>query len=336
MGSSNLDGMRISIVIPVYNGGNKFNLCLESLSKCSPPPEEVIVVADGDSDGSWKRADGYGFRSILLEKRGGPARARNHGAESASGDYLFFIDADVTVDKNIIDAVHLAIENHPDADAIVGSYDDSPCEPGFVSQFKNLQHHYVHQNANEDAKTFWGACGIIKRSVFNELGGFDESYNKASIEDIAFGYRLIKAGYKIRLVKELQVKHLKEWTFYSLLKTDIFLRAIPWTQLILQEKRMENDLNLSWASRFSTISAFFLLITTLMQIRNKIPGKVWLTNISLQLYLNRSFLLFLFRRRGFIFTVQAFFLHWIYYLYSGSAFIAGMVLYQLQNKTRKG
>ena len=47
------------------------------------------------------------------------------------------------------------------------------------------------------------------------MGGFDEGYHEPTIEDIDLGYRLKKAGYRIQLVKELQVKHLKRWEFLS-------------------------------------------------------------------------------------------------------------------------
>ena len=76
------------------------------------------------------------------------------------------------------------------------------------------------------------------------LGGFDEGYRQPSIEDIELGYRLKQAGHRIRLCKALQVKHLKRWSVVSLLKSDFFDRALPWTELILRDRRVINDLNL--------------------------------------------------------------------------------------------
>ena len=70
------------------------------------------------------------------------------------------------------------------------------------------------QNSNADANTFWAGCGAIRRSVFKDVGGFDEKkYKKPSIEDIDLGYRLSQKGYKIFLDKDIQVKHLKSWNF---------------------------------------------------------------------------------------------------------------------------
>jgi hypothetical protein len=60
-----------------------------------------------------------------------------------------------------------AFQNDHDLAAVIGSYDDEPFEPNFLSQYKNLLHHYVHQTANRDASTFWGACGAIRRESFD-------------------------------------------------------------------------------------------------------------------------------------------------------------------------
>ena len=76
----------VSIIIPVYNGGEKFRRCLSSVAACAPPPKEVIVVSDGDTDGSWRVAEEYGTQVLRIPTSGGPARARNLGAEKAKGD----------------------------------------------------------------------------------------------------------------------------------------------------------------------------------------------------------------------------------------------------------
>ena len=181
---------RISVVIPVFNGGEKFRLCLESLESCIPSPAEIIVVADGESDGSWKYAQQKGYTTILIETTGGPAKARNEGAMKAAGDIILFIDADVTVSKDIIERVSEFFSSNTIAAAAMGSYDDAPFEKDHLSQYRNLLHHFTHQCANTNASTFWGACGAIRRDVFISSGGFNESYTLPCIEDIELGYRL--------------------------------------------------------------------------------------------------------------------------------------------------
>ena len=78
----------------------------------------------------------------------------------------------------------------------------APRLQGVVSQYRNLLHHFVHQHGNSEASTFWAGCGAIRRSVFEEMGGFDEQrFPTPSIEDIELGYRLRQAGHRILLDK---------------------------------------------------------------------------------------------------------------------------------------
>ncbi|MFN8461599.1 MAG: hypothetical protein U0X93_07500 [Anaerolineales bacterium] len=93
------------------------------------------------------------------------------------------------------------------------------------------------------------------------MGGFDAvKYPQPSIEDIELGRRLSMQGYKIVIDKAIQVKHLKRWTLTNLIKTDIFSRGIPWTQLILADRAIPNDLNLETSQRWSALLSGALLM----------------------------------------------------------------------------
>ena len=321
----------VSIIVPVFNGGEKFGRCLDSLKHCDPPPLEVIVVADGLSDGSWHLAKEQGFKTVVLDDNGGPARARNIGARSACGDILLFIDVDVLVQKDIIEHIQETFVQTKNLDAIIGSYDSNPTEKSFISQYRNLLHHFVHQTAREDASTFWGACGAIRRSTFLQEGGFNERYKTPSIEDIELGYRLKEKGCKIMLRKELQVTHMKRWTLISMLKTDIFSRSIPWTRLLLQKNCIVNDLNLSFSGRFSTVLIFLLLLSPLIWGTSSYNSILMVGCFSLLLALNGNFYRLLWRKHGLFFMLRALPLHWLYFFYSGISF-----LYTLINHTFTG
>ncbi len=198
-----LTELSISVIIPVYNGGEILCQSLSAISASLERPQEVIVVADGDTDNSWQVATDWGAKVIRVKEKGGPAQARNLGASEAQGDILFFVDADVTIAPDTINQVRLAFAKDDSLAALIGSYDDTPGASNFLSQYKNLFHHYTHQNAYEDAFTFWGACGAIRRDIFSVMGGFDESYRRPCVEDIELGYRLKAAGEKIKLDKTL-------------------------------------------------------------------------------------------------------------------------------------
>jgi cellulose synthase/poly-beta-1,6-N-acetylglucosamine synthase-like glycosyltransferase len=315
----------ISVVVPVYNGGDSFRQCLTSLAALNPPPMEIIVVSDGDTDGSWQMAEEFGTQVIrLLASSGGPARPRNIGALQAKGEYLFFVDADVCVRPDTLRHVAETFHRYPGITALIGSYDDAPAEKNFLSQYKNLIHHYVHQNGQKDASTFWGACGAIRRKVFLELGGFDENYRRPSIEDIELGYRMKKAGHQIHLCKDINVKHLKRWGIISMLKADIFYRAIPWTMLILRDRMFVNDLNIRHSERLCVVLVYGL-IGSLVGTIWWLPSLAVAALIMVALLVNNAPLYrFFLKKRGLRFALQSIPWHWLYYLYSGLAFAIGL------------
>jgi glycosyltransferase involved in cell wall biosynthesis len=316
--------LTISVIVPVKNGGAGFRKCLLALTQAMSPSNELIVVADGDTDGSWRVAEEFGAKVIRIPVSQGPARARNLGAREAQGDILFFIDADVVPHPNAILQVEATFRHDPPLAALFGSYDEDPAESNFLSQYKNLSHHYIHQISNEEASTFWAGCGAIRRQIFMEFGGFDESYKKPCIEDIELGYRLKQAGYRIRLSKDLQVKHLKRWGIISMTKSDFFDRALPWTELILRDRQFVNDLNLRLSSRLSVILTYSLLLALI--------GGFWWPGlfaiafvlILSLLILNAPIYRFFLQKRGLWFMIQTLPWHWFYYFYSGLAFAIGL------------
>jgi GT2 family glycosyltransferase len=316
--------LSISIVTPVHNGGDRFRQYLSSLKQFAPSETEIIVVADGDEE-SGDLAQAYGMRVLKTPTAGGPAKARNLGAKAAKGEILFFLDADVTIAAETIEQVNRVFTQEPDLAACIGSYDDAPGATNFLSQYKNLFHHYTHQTGNEEASTFWGACGAIRRDIFIKIGGFDESYRLPCVEDIELGYRLKQAGYPIKLCKTIQVKHLKRWDIISLLRADFFYRAIPWTALILRHRQLNNDLNLQWSSRTSVVLVYTLIAAVVAVWWWSGAYLVAVVAIALLLIINYPVYQFFNRKRGMVFAIATIPWHWLYYFYSGLAFAIGII-----------
>jgi GT2 family glycosyltransferase len=317
----------VSIVIPVHNGGESFHRCLSSLKQFIPADVEIIVVVDGGTDHSWQLAQEFGARVLRFSTPGGPARARNLGASVAKGDILLFLDADVTVHADTFEQVVTVFRNQPDLAALIGSYDDAPGGTNFLSQYKNLFHHYTHQTSSETASTFWGACGAIRRNIFLKVGGFDESYRYPSVEDIELGYRLKRAGYQIQLCKHVQVKHLKCWRPISLLRAEFFYRALPWTELLWRDRQFINDLNLKVSSRISLLLTYGLLAAILATVWWRDAVLIAVVLGSILFAINFSVYQFFYRKRGFWFACQTVVWHWLYFLYSGLAFALGTIRY---------
>lgn len=315
----------LSIVIPVHHGGEMFRQCLAGVALLSPGPREVVVVVDGDDPGSAATADGavaagVVSRVLRLPRRSGPAAARNAGAAAAGGGLLLFLDADVVPASDLVGRIVSVFAADPGLGALIGSYDDEPGACGLLSQYRNLLHHYVHQTGAAEAFTFWGACGAIRRDTFERLGGFDPDIPEPAMEDIELGQRLVQAGERIALRKEIQVKHLKPWTALGLLRTDIFQRALPWSRFLRRQGALPNDLNLKRGARASAVLAWLLPITLALLPRQPWFGLAAAGCGAGLLALNLGFYRFLMRKRGIGFTLASVPWHWLYFLYASAAY----------------
>ncbi len=334
MAAEKADTPNISVIIPVYNGADYLNLCLQAVAASDYRAYESIVVDDGSTD------DGRGIAAQfplslrvvhLADGPRGPAYARNRGAEAACGAILFFLDADVVLSPGALRRVANLFQERSDVAAVFGSYDSRPAAAGMISRYRNLLHHFVHQDGNREASTFWAGCGAIRRSVFEEIGGFDDKrFSCPSIEDIELGYRLRQSGHRILLDKGLQGTHLKSWNLYSLIRTDISCRAMPWSRLILETKKLPNDLNLKLGQRVSfALIALACAFLALAAVRPK-----WLAVSAAALLgviaLNRKLYGFFFRQHGAFFAAACIPLHLLYYLYSGFSYLYVWLDFQLR------
>jgi glycosyltransferase involved in cell wall biosynthesis len=317
----------LSVVIPVNNGGRDFGHCLRGLRDSTWTDYELVVVDDGSTDDTANRAEAAGARVIRHSTKRGPAAARNAGALAAEGSLIFFLDADVAVHPDTIARGMARFDADPGLAGLFGSYDDQPPAPGLVSRFRNLLHHYVHQagafvDDARPARTFWTGCGLIRREVFLDAGGFDpQLYRRPAIEDIELGYRITRLGHRIVLARDVQATHLKRWTLFDMIRTDIFRRGVPWMLLMKRSKIVETDLNVSKSQRACVAVTGLGLLGAMGSVR--FPALAALLPLSLAaiVALNRDFYRFLARRRGLGFAVASTPLHLIYYCCCGTSVV---------------
>lgn len=327
----------VTVIVPAYNASATLPLCLNALLEEPEQDKEIIVVDDCSTDATPEIAHSMGIPVIQTSKRGGPAAARNLGAEKATGEILFFVDADVVIHKGSISLLQEILQEEQLA-AVFGSYDDEPAEQNFLSQYKNLLHHFVHQHSSADASTFWAGCGAIRKDIFLGVNGFNAiDYPHPSIEDIELGVRLKQNNLLIRLDKRLQGKHLKKWGVLSLLKADILFRAYPWSRLIADMGEVPNQLNLHSSHRFSAmLSALFFVVLLLgiFFLSWWIVAQAALL-LTLVILLNRSLYGFFLRKKGFLFLTGAIFWHMLYYIYGGIVFVYCWIRYRILPSGRR-
>jgi len=366
-----------SIVVPVRNGARYLPRCLGAIWDSWQPSWELLIVDDASTDDSiavaeslcHERGGGRPWKVLRVPVQSGPAACRNMGADAADGRILVFLDADVEVHGGTVAALiaplsgasvdtSSASNSHDDPVAVFGSYDADPAAPQLISTFRNLLHHYVHQQGSGAASTFWTGCGAVRADVFQALGGFRDA-GLDCMEDIDLGYRLRDLGYKIILRSDVQCRHLKRWSFREMVKTDLLRRSIPWTIMMFQRRKLETHLNVSpverWSSVFALLTVLFMagmavaivarIILSLLTA-GEFAGTIDLlavaisaavagvATLSIMLYLQRGFYRYIARIKSRRFAVASFPLHLLYYVVGVTGFGLGALLYLFRYRNK--
>jgi hypothetical protein len=333
-------GLPLSVVIPVHNGGRDFERCLRGLRDSSRADFECVVVDDGSTDDSGALAERFGARVLRHDAPLGPAAARNAGALAATRPLVFFLDADVAVHPDAIERALRRFEADPGLAGLFGSYDDAPAARPWVSQFRNLLHHYVHQSGAfvddaRPARTFWTGCGFIRREVFVGLGGFDPlRYARPAIEDIELGYRVVRAGHRLALARDVRATHLKRWTLLDMVRTDVLRRGVPWMLLMKRSRVAETDLNVARSQQVCVAAAGLGGLGLLASAAW--PGllAVPLVAMAAIVALNSGFYRFLARTKGLAFAAWAILPHLVYYACCGASVVIALGIWHLAPRVR--
>jgi len=321
----------LAVIIPARNAAATLTQSLDAIFAQITADDEVIVVDDYSTDDTCEVAARFKVKLIKLPRHMGTSAARNRGAELTRAPLLFFYDADVVLAPGAL-ARAKAIMSRPEVGAVIGSYDDDPAASTTVSRFKNLAHHHFHQRSRGEATTFWGACGLLRRDLLVAAAGFND--DQRYIGDVELGYRLAARGVRIVLDPELQVKHLKKWTLISLVRTDVIVRAIPWTLLWLKHRRLPSDLNFAADQRAAAMVALALAIAIAVAVFRYQAWLVVVLLLTTAFWLNRDLYRLFFRRGGLWFAINGLLLQQFYYLYSLFGVAVGAAIYFARSFTR--
>jgi uncharacterized membrane protein/glycosyltransferase involved in cell wall biosynthesis len=185
----------VSVIVPTHNCAATIEQCLSSVQAQTYPHVEIIVVDNNSDDGTPQIAAEYA--QVL---QAGPERSAqiNHGARHARGTYLYRIDGDFDIDPAVIAACVEAVEQD-DLDAV--AVPNRSSGESYWAQVRTLERDTYLDDSLIVAARFW------KRSVFEAVGGFDESL--VACEDYDLHIRLLDQGYKVGRVTPVEI-HLGE------------------------------------------------------------------------------------------------------------------------------
>ncbi|MBR3256910.1 glycosyltransferase family 2 protein [Candidatus Saccharibacteria bacterium] len=169
----------ISIIVPVYNVKSFLPACLDSLRSQTYKNLEIILVDDGSTDGSSTFLKAYlslDKRAKLLKKKnGGLSSARNAGIEASKGDYLFFLDADDSLEKDAIEYLYKLLAGSNATISVCSHYEKSP--KGTLKNF------------NKDKKTEKLSIEIALKHMLNEEGFMMSAWGKLLPRKLFFSVR---------------------------------------------------------------------------------------------------------------------------------------------------
>lgn len=323
----------VCFIVPAFQAAATLPASLAAIRASAPPGSHVVVVDDGSLDNTNGQAHQLADQVVTRPCQGGAARARNDGAQRATGDVLFFVDADVTVTP---EAVAGALRQLASADAVFGAYQalPPPAVANAATTAKNLLHHYTHRCSAGEVSTFWSGFGAVRREAFLAVGGFDPAVTSgADVEDIHLGYRLRRAGYRIVLDPSLQVAHHKRYTVRGVISSDIFHRAIPWARAMLQERTFRTDLNLRKSALSSAVLANGAVLSGLAAL---VVGPrsllVSLALVALWLAFNLRYLNYVRRQWSLMGAAASAALLFLYFLYGPIGTAAGFALHILRRR----
>ncbi|CAB4322574.1 MAG: glycosyltransferase [Actinobacteria bacterium] len=329
---STADGIKLSVVVPIFNTRQTLRSCVEALLVAAGPDDQIILADDGSTDGAIDELttilDNRVIR-VASARNIGRGPIRNLGARAATREVLVFIDADVVVAPEALALIRRAFAVGQDRSALFGSYSSEPTPTGVVSNYRNLLHHFTHQHAGRQAGHFWTGIGAVRREVFVSLGGFDESHSGRELEDVEFGYRLVDAGYQIEVFPDIQGQHLKRYSVRSMVMTDLRHRAVPWSHMMLDRGFRPDRFATSRANAISAAAALLMMVALASAALDRVAAHLPLLAagffafifLLVNLRLTRLFL----RVRGLGFTLVALPLHVVHSLTAIAGFLIACV-----------
>lgn len=235
--------MKLTIIIPNYNGKHFMKPCLDSLMRQTYPDFQILVVDNASTDGSleFMRENYPEIEVLSLDQNYGFSSAVNAGIRHASTPYVILLNNDTTADPRYVEEMLKAIES-------------SPCIFSVSSKMIQMYHPDLIDSAG-DLYTLlgWGVCrgtgrpvtnytnadkiftacagaAIYRRKVFQKIGYFDESHF-AYLEDIDIGYRAKIYGYKNMYCPTALVFHVGSGTSgskYNGFKVKLSARNSVW------------------------------------------------------------------------------------------------------------
>jgi GT2 family glycosyltransferase len=212
--------IKLSVIIPNWNGEKYLDGCLKSLCHQSEDEIEIIVVDNGSSDDSERIVAGYPkVRYIPLKKNLGFAKAANIGIKEAKASLIGLLNNDTEIDSDWAKEMTLAANRYPDAGFFASKmlqFNQRNTIDAFGDALNWSGRAYNIGKHKHDSKEFsdytytFGACAgaaVYRKEMFENVGYFDEDFFMY-LEDVDLSFRAQNAGHRCVAVPKANVFHV--------------------------------------------------------------------------------------------------------------------------------
>ncbi len=225
-----------TVIIVSYNKRPYTELCLGSMLRAEPVPDQLIVVDNGSADGSVELLDerirdqamaaGVDYTLIANYDNAGACTARNQALALARGEYIAFADNDVAVrSRDWLAALGHTLDEQSDV-GIAGPKLLFPFEPyniqcAGVAISPSGRVEYCGRGQSRNTAEFseprtvqclTSACWVMRRELYEDIGDLDEVFNPAQYEDFDYCYRAREAGWEILYQPAAEMYHFENTT----------------------------------------------------------------------------------------------------------------------------
>lgn len=328
----------ISIIIPYFKSKETIYPVVDQIIHFLSQEKtdyEIILINDGDnsSDDILRKIQLLKNVTIITNSQNsGPAFCRNLGVQNSKGDILVFLDSDMLINENTIRLIIQYFSNPENQKTVlVGVYSKDTCYKNFYSIHYNQRIRYGFiSNINSTAPPINAGMFSLKRDIYETVGGFWSKFKSASVEDIELGKRFEKNGFRITILPELSMCHLRYMSLVKHLIND-FKRSRDRCEFLFDLAVIHNICNgkgFEYTKNNYLISAILCLFFWISIIVSFKHPKVFLLSISLTFcmtYLNRSMFAFFKKECGSTFTLKAVLFQFLDLLFAMIGVVLGIV-----------
>ena len=246
---------KVSIIIAVYNSEIFLNRCLDSVLNQTLKDVEIIIVNDGSTDGSLKilkdYASIYSYIILLDQENSGYSAAINRGLNTASGEYIAFVDGDDYIEHDMIETLYKEAKVS-DLDLVLCNWDRVDANGNFLSYNEHSDFENKIFDRNEILREFflnkkelvegysWNK--LIKRSLLNE---FNIRYPNINYSDMPAIFKILTKVNKCKYINKTLYHYVQNNTSITHTKTESnlknYVKAIQMVHTILMEENLISE-----------------------------------------------------------------------------------------------